>query len=358
MKRIITCFAVLLAPVVAFISCESSSPYLKSETMLENNVEEGQTRRFNPNAQAIVLVAPSVRNQYYKNVFQDIVDFQVEYANKINGRDEVIILVDHQTKKYYKGLVPNYILVSANIADIWVRDFAPVVTNEQIKFNYLPDYLNPGDANYIDNSFEKWYKGVGLQYGGKSNLILDGGNVVDNNKGKVVVTDRVLYDNPHLTMASAKKKLKRLLHASHVAIIKESPGDATGHADGMLMWSDDNTIILHDQPATVKQAILHELRTAFPGVNVVIAPDYYKFDQWQGFTSACNIYVNSLVTNDYIYVPTFNDTHDDEMLNFIRRHTTKTVIEVPAEKVCFMGGSVRCLTWQLDGQFAGDILLN
>lgn len=333
---------------------ELSIPTTDMETIESTEID---TRKFNPNAQVIVLAAPSVDNNYYKEVFQDIVDFQIDYANKIDGRDEVIILVDQKTKPYYQGKVPNYVLVEANIGDIWIRDFSPVIAGNQVKFNYLPDYLSVADANYIDNSFENWYRKVGLQYGKKSSLILDGGNIVDNGKGKVVLTDRFLYDNPQLTKAQAKNRLKNLLNAQQVAIIKETPGDATGHADGMLMWVEDNKLLLHDQPVSVKNKIINELRNAFPGVEIVIVPDYYTFEEWGGFSSACNIYVNSLVTNDFIYVPTFNDMHDQEMLNFIQSHTSKTVVEVPAENVCFMGGSLRCLSWQLDGVFADDILI-
>lgn len=176
-----------------------------------------------------------------------------------------------------------------------------------------------------------------MQYGKKSGLILDGGNVVDNDAGRVVVTDRFLYDNPQFTKNRAKQKLRQLLNANEVAIIKEASGDATGHSDGMLMWADVNTIILHDQPASIKHKIINELKASFPGVKIVIAPDYYEFEEWGGFTSACNLYVNSLVTNNYIYVPTFNNAYDNQMINFISQHTSKQVVPIPAEKVCFMG---------------------
>jgi agmatine/peptidylarginine deiminase len=306
--------------------------------------------------QIIVLSAPSVHNPYYREVFSDIIQFQSEYANAIKGRDEVLILCDRDTRRYFDGKVDDQILVEAQIEDIWIRDFAPVVANSQIKFNYLPDYQNRRISNLIDNSFENWIHFSGLSFGGNSDLILDGGNVVDNGSGRVIVTDRILYDNPKLTMRSAKKMLKNILNAHEVAIIRETPGDATGHADGMLMWADENTILLHDQPSRVKSKIIRELERSFPGVHIVIVPDYYEDGSWKGFTSACNIFVNSLVTNDYIYVPTFNSRHDSEMISLIQSHTSKEVVPIPSEKVCFMGGSVRCLSWQVDGNFADALL--
>lgn len=345
---------IMIAIALISLLMTSCSKEAITETLMQKEMIAAKNR--SANAQVIVLAAPSIHNTYYQEVFQDIVDFQIDYANKINGKDEVIILVDRDTRRYYQGQVPNYVLVEATIEDIWIRDFAPTVAGGQVKFDYRPDYLSRGDANFIDNSFERWFRQVGLQYGKKSKLILDGGNVVDNGAGRVIVTDRFLYDNPRLTKAQAKKQLKQLMGAIEVAIIKETPGDATGHADGMVMWTDENTILLHDQPASVKNKIIKELKRSFPGVKIVIVPDYYIDETWDVFSSACNIYVNSLVTNDYIYVPTFNDPHDTEMLNFIKANTSKTVVEVPAEKVCFMGGSVRCLSWQLDGAFAEAML--
>lgn len=356
MKKLLFVPTVLVV-LLSFLTACSKNAIIETEEMIQQE-HPAIARSAKANAQTIVLAAPSVNNTYYRQVFQDIIDFQIDFANKIDGKDEVIILVDNATRKYYKDRVPDYVLVQATIGDIWIRDFSPVVAGKQIKFNYLPDYLSRSDANYIDNSFERWHRSIGLQYGKKSNLILDGGNVVGNGNGKIIITDRFLYDNPRLTKAQAKRKLKNLLGATQVAIIRETPGDATGHSDGMVMWADENTLLLQDQPTSVKKAILKELTASFPDVKIIIVPDYYQDDEWNGFSSACNIYVNSLVTNDYIYVPTFNNSHDQEMLNFIQSHTSKTVVEIPAEKVCFMGGSVRCLSWQLDGAFAKAILGN
>jgi len=58
----------------------------------------------------------------------------------------------------------------------------------------------------------------------------------------------------------------------------------------------------------------------------------------------------------YIYMPTFNSPYDDEMLALFEANTNKTVVPVPAEDVCFMGGNVRCLSWQVKGQNANKIL--
>ena len=40
----------------------------------------------------------------------------------------------------------------------------------------------------------------------------------------------------------------------------------------------------------------------------------------------------------------------------IQQNTSKTVHTIPAKNVCFMGGSVRCLAWQVEGENARKII--
>jgi agmatine/peptidylarginine deiminase len=48
--------------------------------------------------------------------------------------------------------------------------------------------------------------------------------------------------------------------------------------------------------------------------------------------------------------------HDQKALTIIKQNTSKKVIPVNAESVCPMGGSVRCLTWQVTGANAVKLI--
>jgi agmatine/peptidylarginine deiminase len=156
----------------------------------------------------------------------------INFANLVNGKDEVVILADADTLPSFKGKVPSGILIEANIDDIWIRDFSSAVPSKQVKFKFSPGYRDPSDAKTYENSFEGWFLKNGLEYHAKSNIILDGGNVVENVAGtRIVVTDRILRNNPQLTKSDAKNKLKQLLGVNEVAIIPEAPNHTTGHSD-------------------------------------------------------------------------------------------------------------------------------
>ena len=304
-----------------------------------------------------VLSAPSINNSYYKSVFEQIIDYMVNFVHIVRNQNDVIILVDRATMSSFEGKVPDDVLIEANITDIWIRDFAPVLPSRQIKFRYAPKYHKTSQSLEIDQSFEQWFSDNALTFENKSEIILDGGNVVDNPEGsRVVLTDRILKENRTFNKEEMKIHLQNLLDVRQVAIIPEIPDDTTGHADGMVMWVNNTKLLLHDMPEPQRSQIRRELENSFPEVEIVEVPDYFEYSTWKGFVSACNIFVNSVVTDRYIYMPTFNGRHDQSMLELIQSHTDRKVIGIPAEKVCFMGGSVRCLSWQVKGDLKDKIL--
>ena len=61
----------------------------------------------------LVLSAPSIHNRYYQPAFKLIVDFQVSYAHAIMGNDNVVVIVDRETKSHYQNRLPDDILITA-----------------------------------------------------------------------------------------------------------------------------------------------------------------------------------------------------------------------------------------------------
>jgi len=184
----------------------------------------------------LVLSAPSIHGTIYKEKYNEIIDYMINFANIVNGKDEVVILADADTLPLFEGKVPSHTLIKADIADIWIRDFSSVIPSKQVKFKFAPPYRTPEEAKRYESSFESWFEKTGLKYYAKSDIILDGGNVVDNAAGtRVVVTDRILQHNPSFTKSEMKNKLKELLGVQEVAIISKSPAEKTGPADGSVM---------------------------------------------------------------------------------------------------------------------------
>jgi len=144
------------------------------------------------------MSAPSVSNSYYKDFFQQLIAFDIAMANAVTGKDMIIILVDKETKKVFKGKVPKEILLESNVADIWVRDIGTVSPKNPMKFVYRPNYLEKAVSNEIDTSFNQFANQVGLKFR-QSKIVLDGGNFVDNGLNRAVLTERIFKDKPEDT---------------------------------------------------------------------------------------------------------------------------------------------------------------
>ena len=294
----------------------------------------------------IVLSAPSVNEPYYEDVFEDIIDYDISAVNKMYGKDKVILLADSDTMPYLEGKVPEDTLVQADVADIWIRDFGTILTNTQVKFDYKPQYLEVEDADWIDGSFENWFTSTG-QSTKRTDLILDGGNFVFNGVDKAVTTVRVFGDNPQYTETKIDTMLKELLEINEIAYLPEEEGDITGHSDGMVMWVSETKLLVNEYDEPFRTLVLDELGK-LPNIEIIEIPYVQDPGLWaDDWPSACGYYVNSLVTDNYIYVPTYGFEEDEQVLYLIQSHTDKEVVDIDASNVCFMGGSVRCLTWTI-----------
>jgi len=335
-------------------SCSKSEDMINTQADTDTSISF--TNKVDPNRMTLVLAAPSINDEYYSDRFNDIVDFQVNYAKAVMGKDNIVIVVDNDTRSYYEGRLPSDVIITSNVYDIWMRDFTTVNPLNPVQFTYTWASMTQGQSVEVQNSFVSFANSFGIQRN-TTNLILDGGNIVDNYEGRVITTTRFLDDNG-LSMSEGKQILKNLLNATQVAIVVPDD-EVLAHADGMVLWADKNTLLVNDytEYPDYRTSVLDELSEAFPEVTIVEVPVVYDDASIGGISSACGVNLNATTTFSNIYVPTFNMEHDQAALQIIRNNTTKNVVPVNASGVCAMGGSVRCLTWQLTGTNAEKIVL-
>lgn len=359
--QIIISFVVMLIILVGIFNfwfLQDSTSIVDNESKMNKNITILNSNQISDDRMLLVLSAPSIHDEYYKPAFQKIVDFQIDYVNNILGKDNVIIIVDKDTKRFYENKVPNDILLVDELYDIWMRDFTTVNPNNPVQFTYTWVSMTKSKSVEVQNSFQKFANTLGVERQ-KSDLLMDGGNIVDNYNGKVITTTRFLKDNK-LDITQGKEKLKELLNAKEVAIL-EPDEDKLAHADGMVAWIDDNTLLVNDYSKDMeyKNLVMKELKESFPDTKIIEVPVLFqenKPGQWDGFNSSCGVNLNLVLTKNNLYVPIFGMANDEKVLEIIKANTSKKVIPIEAEKVCPMGGSVRCLTWQTTGRNAEKLI--
>lgn len=225
--------------------------------------------------------------------------------------------------------------------DIWARDFMPVKTKsgKHVSFRYEPSYL-AGDPQLRTN-FKTAIAPHFVLPVTYSNINLDGGNVVFSpSKTKAVITDRVFSENPEYDKNTLLLELEKLLEAS-VLIIPSLKSDMTGHADGMVRFVNENTVVANAPlspfgfETKVKKALQHH------GIEVL---DFPYFDS--NGNSAIGCYLNFIETGQAIFLPVFSVDTDNKAVQTAKHIFHKAIIPVNINEIAADGGLLNCISWE------------
>lgn len=228
-----------------------------------------------------------------------------------------------------------------NTKDIWLRDFMPVQIQDGsfVSFRYEPSYLK--DEPELQTSFRN---DLSLQFSFSvtySNINLDGGNIIFSpSKGKAIISDRIFRENPAYLPALLVRKLERLLQAQ-VIVIPSLSSDLTGHADGMVRFVDEHTVI--GNSTLTKNGLEQRIRAVLinHGIDVVDFP-YYSSPKG----SAVGCYLNFLETEQHIFLPVFGADSDGEAIKKARKLFDKAIVPVSINEVAKEGGGLNCISWE------------
>lgn len=229
-----------------------------------------------------------------------------------------------------------------NTNDIWARDYMPIKTKsgKYISFRYEPSYLanNPQLRTDFKTDIAPSFKVDNLVY---TDINLDGGNVVFSpSKEKVIISDRVFSENPEYDKNTLLLELEKLLEAS-VLIIPSLKSDMTGHADGMVRFVDENTVVTNAplSPYGFETKVIKSLQNY--GFNVIDFPYFYSKGD-----SAVGCYLNYLETEKSIFLPVFGVDTDNEAIELAKNIFDKTIIPVNINEIAEYGGSLNCISWE------------
>lgn len=228
-----------------------------------------------------------------------------------------------------------------NTKDIWLRDFMPVKTKsgKYVSFRYEPSYLanNPQLRTNFKTDIAPHFV-LPVTY---SNINLDGGNdVFSPSKTKAVITDRVFSENPEYDKNTLLLELEKMLEASLI-IIPSLKSDMTGHADGMVRFVNENTVVANAPlspfgfEAKVKKALQNH------GIEVL---DFPYFDS--NGDSAIGCYLNFLETEQAIFLPVFSVDTDNKAVQTAKHIFHKAIIPVNINEIAADGGLLNCISWE------------
>ncbi len=226
--------------------------------------------------------------------------------------------------------------------DIWARDYMPVKTKsgKYLSFRYEPSYLD-GSPELRTDFRRDIVPNFNIKKLVYSDINLDGGNAVFSpSKETVVISDRVFTENLKYSSAELVQELEKLLEA-RVIIIPSLRLDMTGHADGMVRFVDENTVVTNAplSPYGFETKVKKSLQNY--GFNVIAFP---YFDS-KG-DSAVGCYLNFLETEQAIFLPVFGVETDNIALDTAKSLFDKTIIPVNINEIAVKGGLLNCISWE------------
>lgn len=225
--------------------------------------------------------------------------------------------------------------------DIWLRDFMPVQRKDVsfVSFRYEPRYLKDEpelQTNFKDDLSKQFSFPIAY-----SDINLDGGNVIFSpSKEKVIISDRVFLENSESERAALVRHLEQDMQAQ-VVIIPSLKSDITGHADGMVRFINENTVIGNDTPT--KNGLEQKIKLILVnhGIDVIDFP-YFVSSK----SSAIGCYLNFLETDEAIFLPVFGSETDEKAISMAERIFTKIIVPVNINEIAKEGGALNCISWE------------
>lgn len=234
--------------------------------------------------------------------------------------------------------------------DIWCRDYMPVqnAEGELIQFRYDPSYLNGNPEYEASRSDVRHVNEVNGLTPIFSDINLDGGNVVMFGN-KALITDRVFSENPTWDKEQLRSELTKLLKCEIIIIpAYKVIYDFTGHADGMMRFVDNNTVLVNNIEQDLKymrDRIIESLNNA--NLKFINFP-WFEHKIKGNKDHAIGIYLNYLEVGDLIVMPVFgvSGNKDAEALAKLKEvFPNKNIETIDYNDVALTGGILNCTTW-------------
>lgn len=312
-------------------------------------------------------------------------------ARAISGFEPVAMGVPgHQFKTAQNSLPSDIERVEIESDDAWMRDTGPTfVKNDK------------GEVRGIDWEFNAWgglnggiyfpwdkddeVAGQVLEHAGKDRycapFILEGGSIHTDGQGTLITTEECLLNpnrNPDFSRFQIEIYLKEYLNIEKIIWLGKGVymDETDGHVDNLccfvkpgevlLHWTDDKTDPQYDiscdafdrlsgcVDAKKRKLKIHKIHQPGPlymteeeSLGVEKKPHAAPRDEGNRLAGS---YVNFYMANNGIVMPLFNDPHDKDAMEKIKRlFPDREVIGVYAREILLGGGNIHCITQQQPG---------
>jgi agmatine deiminase len=293
-------------------------------------------------------------------------------ANTIAEYEELVMVVDPEAEESCRPyLSASVTRVIEPLNDAWMRDFGPTfVTGERGELGAVVWTFNGWGAQ----DWARWDldSKIGAAVADRAGALLvssemvnEGGAIHVDGAGTVLATLSVQLDpgrNPNLNAADVEREFARTLGATHTVwlprgLYRDAKPPATrGHIDMMACFTEGGHVLVHEQLdtghpdreiMTTNTRILSEATDAHgkPLDLVRIPAPRTLIDETGDFVDYN--YVNHLVINGAVLVPSFGDPEDERAAALLQElYPGREIRAIESRAIFRQGGGIHCITQQ------------
>jgi len=230
--------------------------------------------------------------------------------------------------------------------DIWAVDYMPVQVRAKkfVQFKYEPDYLrNSKKYRATITPVSVVCEKIGIKPV-RTDIVIDGGNMVKS-KSKAIMTAKIFQENPRYSKPQLIGRLRELLEAEEIIIIPPEPGDYLGHADGILRFYNEGTVLINDY-SRERNAYYDDLQATLrkAGLNLIPIPYHPCRNQ----ASASGFYINFLEMKGFILLPFFGLKEDEiAAKRFQELYPKSKIAVINTNEIAKQDGVLHCISWNI-----------
>ncbi len=311
-------------------------------------------------------------------------------ANTIVKYEPVTMIVSNSQYSNARAMLDSEVrIVEMSNDDSWVRDCgATFVVNDERNLRGI-DWSFNAWGGLVDGLYFPWdsddkiaSKMCEIERCDRYRLddfILEGGSIHTDGEGTILTTEECLLSdgrNKDMTKEEIEETLKKYLNAEKVLWVKEGiyNDETNGHVDNMcqfvrpgvivLAWTDDENDPQYERSRAAYEYLSNEtdakgrklevIKIHTPNPILITEAESKGVDSVDGTLPRmpgdrlAASYINYYVGNGFVAMPIFNDPHDKDAIETIRKlYPDRRVEAIYAREILLGGGNIHCITQQV-----------
>ena len=306
--------------------------------------------------EALIVVFPPKKSDWEHSI-KEIHQTYLEFISQIARFQKcMVICEDKKTLATALPSLQNIELIEMPTNDTWIRDFGGINVYKNGKRQTYDFIFNAWGNKFeasMDNGITQRLFDEGYLVGKLKtfDFVLEGGSIDSNGHGVMLSTAYCLFEenrNPELSKKKIKKTLMKLFGLKELIILKHGAlmGDDTdSHIDTLARFIDKKTIAYvkcydkKDEHYKELKKMEKELKkTGFDLVPLPLPSAKYFNNHRIPAT-----YMNFVLINDAVLVPTYSDIYDEEVLKTFARHfPEREIVGIESSILIREHGSLHC----------------